>query len=75
MAENYIPFTKEMKKDYTILIPNMLPTHFKLIMSVLKTYGYKTELLETSGTEIAETGLKYTHNDTCYPQFWLSGSF
>ncbi|MBC8597017.1 hypothetical protein [Qingrenia yutianensis] len=48
MAENYIPFTKEMKKDYTILIPNMLPTHFKLIMSVLKTYGYKTELLETS---------------------------
>lgn len=75
MAENYIPFTKEMKKDYTILIPNMLPTHFKLIMSVLKTYGYKTELLETSGTEIAETGLKYTHNDTCYPAILVIGQF
>ena len=75
MAENYIPFTKELKKDYTILIPNMLPTHFKLIMSVLKTYGYKTELLETSGTEIAETGLKYTHNDTCYPAILVIGQF
>ena len=75
MAENYIPFTKDMKKDYTILIPNMLPTHFKLIMSVLKTYGYKTELLETSGTEIAETGLKYTHNDTCYPAILVIGQF
>ena len=75
MAENYIPFTKEMKKDYTILIPNMLPTHFKLIMSVLKTYGYKTELLETSGTKISETGLKYTHNDTCYPAILVIGQF
>lgn len=75
MAQNYIPFTKEMKKDYTILIPNMLPTHFKLIMSVLKTYGYDTELLETSGAEIAETGLKYTHNDTCYPAILVIGQF
>lgn len=75
MAENYIPFTKEMKKDYTILVPNMLPTHFKLIMSVLATYGYKTELLETSGTQIAETGLKYTHNDACYPAVLVIGQF
>ena len=67
MDQNYIPFTKEMKKDYTILVPTMLPMHFKMIMGVLETYGYKSAILEKSGPEIAATGLKYVHNDTCYP--------
>ena len=73
--KSFVPFTKEMKKDYTILVPNMLPIHFKLIMSVLKTYGYNMELLDYAGPEIAETGLKYTHNDTCYPAILVIGQF
>ena len=72
---SFIPFTKEMKKDYTILVPNMLPYHFKMIVSVMRTYGYNVELLETSGPQIAETGLKYTHNDTCYPAILVIGQF
>lgn len=71
----FIPFTEQMKKEYTILVPNMLPMHFKLIMSILATDGFKTELLETSGPKIAETGLKYTHNDTCYPAILVIGQF
>ncbi|MBR7132177.1 MAG: 2-hydroxyacyl-CoA dehydratase [Clostridia bacterium] len=71
----YIPFTEEMKKDYTILVPNMLPRHFKLIMQVLKGYGYNMELLENSGPEIVENGLKYVHNDTCYPAILVIGQF
>ncbi len=71
----YVQFTQEMKKDYTILIPNMLPMHFKLIMSFMSTYGYHLELLEKSGPEIAETGLRYTHNDTCYPAILVIGQF
>ena len=71
----YVAFTKEMKKDYTILVPNMLPMHFKLLLSVARTYGYKLELLETSGPEIAATGLKYTHNDACYPAVLVIGQF
>lgn len=71
----YIPFTEEMKREYTILVPNMLPRHFKLVMQVMKGYGYKTELLESSGPEIAETGLKYVHNDTCYPAILVIGQF
>jgi len=71
----YIPFTEEMKKEYTILIPNMLPRHFKLVMQVMKNYGYKAELLETQGPEIVETGLKYVHNDTCYPAILVIGQF
>ena len=73
--KRYIPFTQEMKKDYTILVPNMLPMHFELIMSVMRTYGYKMELLRTSGPEIAETGLRYVHNDTCYPAILVIGQF
>ena len=64
-----------MKKDYTVLVPNMLPVHFRLIISVLKTYGYNMELLDYTGPEIAETGLKYTHNDTCYPAILVVGQF
>lgn len=73
--KKYVPFTEEMKKDYTILVPNMLPMHFKLIMKILDTYGYKSKLLTTEGPEIAETGLKYVHNDACYPAVLVIGQF
>ena len=73
--KSFVPFTEDMKEDYTILMPNMLPMHFKLLISVLKRYGYNFELLETEGPQIAETGLKYTHNDTCYPAVLVIGQF
>lgn len=64
-----------MKREYTILVPTMLPMHFKMIMGVLETYGYKSAILEQSGPEIAATGLKYVHNDTCYPAILVIGQF
>ncbi len=75
MDTNYIPFTEEMKREYTILVPTMLPMHFRMIISVLSTYGYKMELLEDSGPEISACGLKYVHNDTCYPAILVIGQF
>ena len=78
MAESekgYAVFTKEMKATHTILVPNMLPMHFKLIGKVMEREGYRMELLETSGPRIAETGLKYVHNDTCYPAILVIGQF
>lgn len=75
MAANYVEFTSAMKKDYTILVPNMLPMHFRLIMRVMKNYGYNMELLETEGKHIAEKGLRYVHNDTCYPAILVIGQF
>ena len=71
--KSFVPFTEEMIKDYTILVPNMLPMHFKLIASVMETYGYHFELLQNDGPQIAETGLKFTHNDTCYPAILVVG--
>ena len=73
--KSYVPFTEEMKRNYTILVPNMLPMHFKLIISVLKNYGFHMELLQNTGSTIAETGLKYTHNDACYPAILVIGQF
>lgn len=75
MDKSYIPFTEEMKKDYTILIPNMLPMHFTLISKVFGNYGFHTELLLTHGQQIKDTGLKYCHNDTCYPAILVIGQF
>lgn len=75
MRSDYIPFTEEMKRDYTILIPTMLPMHFELIKAYLSNFGYKMELLRSSSPEIAETGLKYVHNDACYPAILVIGQF
>lgn len=75
MQKEYIAFTKEMKKDYTVLIPNMLPMHFTLIAKLLNAYGIKNEVLFTKGDHIKEIGLKYTHNDACYPAIIVIGQF
>ncbi|MBQ4647988.1 MAG: 2-hydroxyacyl-CoA dehydratase [Clostridia bacterium] len=75
MNKYYVEFTEEMKKDYTILAPNMLPLQLSLVANVLKSEGYNVELLENSGPQIPEIGLKYTHNDTCYPAILVIGQF
>ena len=66
-CDGHVIFTEEMKKDYTILIPTMLPRHFKIMAGILRSFGYKAELLENMGEDIIKNGLKYVHNDTCYP--------
>ena len=66
-------FTKEMRKEFTILFPMMAPTHFRILKEVFNNMGYKAELLESTGPEIAQTGLKYVHNDTCYPAILAIG--
>ncbi len=72
---NYPVFKDEMKSEYTILVPDMLPVHFKLIISILKKYGYNVELLQTSTREVVDEGLKNVHNDTCYPALLVIGQF
>ena len=66
-------FTKKMKKDYTILIPQMAPIHFELIESAVKSCGYNVELLRECTPNTVETGLKYVNNDACYPSILVAG--
>lgn len=68
-----IEFTKEMKKTYKILIPNMLNIHFELLMNVFRQRGYNVELLHNEGQEVVNKGLQYVHNDTCYPALLVIG--
>ena len=70
---NKIVFTKDMKKDYTILIPQMAPIHFELLESAVKHSGYKVELLRECTDHTVETGLKYVNNDACYPSILTTG--
>ncbi len=74
-SDNRALFTKEMKKTHTILIPSMLPMHFGLIKNVLISAGYKAEMLENSGSEVTDAGLRYVHNDACYPALLVIGQF
>lgn len=66
-------FTEEMRKEYTILIPQMLPVHFTIMRQILINEGYKCETLGGNPRQIVDTGLKYVHNDTCYPALLVIG--
>ena len=68
-----VEFTKEMRKEYTILIPDMLPVHFKLLRNIFTLHGYRVGLLKNTGRKVVDTGLKYVHNDTCYPALLVIG--
>lgn len=69
----HVDFTPEMKKTHTILIPNMAPIHFTLLRNVFISYGYNVELLTNSSRSVVDEGLKYVHNDTCYPALLVIG--
>ena len=66
-------FTEEMKKEYTLLMPQMLPVHFGMMARLLEKEGFKVETLNTSGKSIVDAGQKYVHNDTCYPALLVIG--
>lgn len=66
-------FTKEMKKDYTIILPNMSPIHFKILQKIFDNHGFKTILLGNSESSIIRCGLEYVHNDMCYPCLLVIG--
>ena len=74
MENEYPIFTKEMVKDYTILIPSMLDVHMLLFQKVVQNSGYKCRVLDNFDG-VCEVGLKYVHNDTCYPATLVIGQF
>ena len=66
-------FTEEMRKDYTILCPQMSPIHFSLLEPVLQKAGYKLEVLKNDNKNAINIGLKYVNNDACYPSLLVVG--
>ena len=73
-AHHRVIFTEEMRKNYTILAPQMSPIHFNLVMAAFSSYGYNVELLP-SNKSCVDYGLKYVNNDACYPSLLVVGQF
>lgn len=68
-----VPFTKEMRKDYTILCPQMSPMHFSLLEPAFQASGYHVEVLPNDNKQAVDVGLKYVNNDACYPSLMVVG--
>ena len=66
-------FTKEMKKDWTILAPQMSPIHFQFIEKAARASGYNIDVLPANDKESIEEGIKYVNNDACYPSILVIG--
>ena len=68
-----VSFTKEMRKDYTILCPQMSPIHFELLEPAFRASGYNIEVLPNDNKQAVDVGLKYVNNDACYPSLMVVG--
>lgn len=61
-------FTKAMKKTHTLLMPMLSPIHQNgLIEEAFKQAGYKVVILPAMDRQAVDVGLKFVHNDACYP--------
>ena len=72
-ANNRVLFTEEMRKDYTILCPQMSPIHFDILEPALRACGYNLVVMQNDNKHAIDMGLKYVNNDACYPSLWVVG--
>ena len=72
-AYNRTMFTKDMKKTYTLLCPQMSPIHFDLLEPAIRSFGYKIEVLQNHNRSAIDVGLQYVNNDACYPSLIVIG--
>ena len=74
-GQAYPQFTKQMRATHKLLVPQMAPIHFGMIIDVLRQKGYDVEILENDGPNVVHEGLQYVHNDACYPALLVIGQF
>jgi len=72
-ADERVFFTEDMRKNHTILVPQMSPIHFQFVQSAAKVEGYNMEVLPSVDVSAIDEGLKYVHNDACYPSIIVVG--
>ena len=72
-AYHRVLFTKTMKKEYTILCPQMSPIHFDLLEPAIRKLGYRLEVLKNFDRSAVDVGLQYVNNDACYPSLIVIG--
>ena len=72
-AINKVKFTEEMRRDYTILCPQMSPIHFDILEPAFNACGYHFEVLSNDNRHAVDVGLKFVNNDACYPSLMVVG--
>ncbi|MDD6039028.1 MAG: acyl-CoA dehydratase activase-related protein [bacterium] len=70
---NRVIFTEDLRKNYTILCPQMSPIHFELLLPAFRAAGYNMVIPEVSSQEAVNSGLRYVNNDACYPSLIVVG--
>ena len=70
---NRIIFTEEMRKNYTILCPQMSPIHFELLQPAFQASGYNLVIPDIPTRDCVDFGLRYVNNDACYPSVIVVG--
>ncbi|WP_026654798.1 MULTISPECIES: 2-hydroxyacyl-CoA dehydratase [unclassified Butyrivibrio] len=72
-AYNRVIFDENMRKNYTILVPQMSPIHFDILEPAFASCGYNFVVMQNDNRHAVEVGLKYVNNDACYPSLWVVG--
>jgi len=68
-----VVFTEEMRKEYTIICPQMSPIHFEIMEPAFNACGYHFVVLDNDNRHSVDVGLKYVNNDACYPSLLVVG--
>ncbi len=72
-ANNRVLFTEDMRKNYTLLCPQMSPIHFDILEPAFASCGYNFVVMQNDNRHAIDMGLKYVNNDACYPSLWVVG--
>ncbi|MDQ1289386.1 MAG: hypothetical protein QG622_2952 [Actinomycetota bacterium] len=66
-------FTRAMRREHQVIMPQMCPIHFPLLEGALGASGIRAEVLPAVSEGDLETGLRYVNNDACYPAILVVG--
>ena len=72
-AVERVMFTEEMRREYTIICPQMSPIHFEIFEPAFASCGYNFVVLNNDNKHSVDVGLKYVNNDACYPSLLVVG--
>lgn len=72
-AGRHEDFRAEIKRCHTILAPQMSPIHFQFLEAGFRKAGYNLEVVSVSDKTVIDEGLKFVHNDACYPAIIVIG--
>jgi predicted nucleotide-binding protein (sugar kinase/HSP70/actin superfamily) len=62
-----------MKREHTVIVPQMAPIHFRFLERALALSGYNVVICPAMDKEAVEVGLQYVNNDACYPAIIVVG--